>query len=677
MILWVDTETRSRTNLKTAGLYRYLEDVELVLLQWAVDDGPVTVHDMAGAFAAPVAFRRAWAEADRIVAHNVEFDAGVLRQRDDPRWFCTQAAARRHGLPGGLDKLCEVLRVPVAKAKLKAGHEAMLLFCRPMKDGTWATRDTHPAQWAVYLDYARLDIEAMRQIYHLLPTWNNDAEHPIWQMDQRINARGFAVDVELASCAVEQLARCKDDLADQTAYATGGAVGAATQRDKLLAYLLAEHGVDLPDLTAATLERRLADPDLPDGVRGLLALRQGSSKTSTGKYAALLRTVSNDARLRGTMAYCGAGRTGRWAGRVFQPHNLPRPTLGGAAIARGIAAIKADCVDLVCEAGLPEVASNAVRGCVISPPGKTLLVADLANIEGRVVAWLAGEQWKLDAFRAYDEGTGPDLYKLAYARAFDIPTEDVTKPQRQIGKVMELMLGYEGGVGAFVTGGAGYGIDLDEMAAAARDSIPEDVWLEAAHLYEFMARNKRNTHGLVPMTWQACDSLKRLWRRKHPRIVRFWETTLGACLNAVRSPDTLFYCNPSGTVTADRKGNWLRVRLPSGRYLCYPGARVDDDKLSYLGQNPYTRQWGRIGTYGGKLVENITQAVARDCLAFGALDAEDHGLDPVLHVHDEIICESADGTVDDLVACMVRARSWTDGLPLAAAGFETNRYEKQ
>ncbi|HBI8282959.1 TPA: DNA polymerase, partial [Escherichia coli] len=215
---------------------------------------------------------------------------------------------------------------------------------------------------------------------------------------------------------------------------TDGEVQAATQRDALIKHIVESYGVELPDMQRSTLERRIADPDLPSAVKELLAIRLQASTTSTSKYKALMKGVSHDGRLRGTLQFCGASRTGRWAGRLFQPQNLPRPSLKQEQIDEGIEALKAGCADLLFD-NIMELTSSALRGCIIAPTGKKLVVSDLSNIEGRMLAWLAGEEWKLNAFREYDAGTGPDLYKLAYAKAFDIAPDDVDKHMRQIGKV--------------------------------------------------------------------------------------------------------------------------------------------------------------------------------------------------------------------------------------------------
>ena len=679
--LWIDCETRSRIELKGSGVHRYAEDVEVTVTAWAVNDGPVHVGE-----GIPDAFLEEAARCDLGIAHNAEFDRTVLSTVHpwlglDFPWYCTMAQARRHGLPGGLDKICEVLRIRDGLAKHKEGRALIMLFCKPRPDGTWADKTTHPAEWARFLAYAGSDISAMREAHRLLPKWNDAVEEAHYRADQIINARGFAVDVPFARTVVDTLKDTKITLDRRTNEATNGAVTAATQRDKLLAHLLAEHGVDLPDMQAATLERRIADPDLPDLVRELLSIRLQSSKTSTGKYAALLKGVCSDGRMRGTLAYGGAARTLRWAGQRFQPHNLPRLS-GGMTPERvefGIEALKAGVADIACEVSVPEIAAFAVRGCVVAPEGKKLIVDDYSAIEGRTLPFLAGERWKLDAFRAYDADpeNQPDLYKVAYGRAFGMKPQDVNKEQRQIGKVMELMLGFGGGVGAFLTGAHTYRIDLDRMADLALPGIAPAVLRECEDAWRWAVEQKR-TYDLTQHTYMACDGLKRLWRRAHPKIEVFWRDLEEACQNVILNDTYDFLV---GRIVVDRKGNWLRLRLPSGRYLCYPSPRYDGGGLSYMGQNQYTKQWSRIKTYGGKLSENVTQAVARDVLAQGILRCEEEGdLPVVLHVHDEVVSEvdeHDDTALARHAACLTNMPAWADGLPLAVAGFETKRYRKE
>ncbi len=312
----------------------------------------------------------------------------------------------------------------------------------------------------------------------------------------------------------------------------------------------------------------------------------------------------------------------------------------------------------------------------MAPEGKKLVVSDLSNIEGRVLAWLAGEDWKLQAFRDYDAGTGHDLYKLAYARAFRINPDDVSKDQRQIGKVLELALGYQGGVAAFLTFSAAYGLNLDELAEIALPEIPASIRCKAVEWWE-ISEEKNNTFGLSRVVFITCDSLKRLWRNAHPEITAFWYELEDAVRRAIATPGISISCRK---LKLRRDGSWLRIQLPSGRAVCYPGARIDDSgKISYMGINTYSRKWQRLQTYGGKLAENVTQATARDVMAANMPGVEDNGYDIILTVHDEVLTEAPD--IPDfshlrLSDLLSTNPAWALDLPLSAGGFEAYRYKK-
>lgn len=324
-----------------------------------------------------------------------------------------------------------------------------------------------------------------------------------------------------------------------------------------------------------------------------------------------------------------------------------------------------------------EKCSSAVRGVFIAPKGKKFVIADLAGIENRVLAWLAGEAWKLEAFLDFDLRDGHDMYKLAYAKAFGIDPADVGKHERSIGKVLELMLGYAGGVGAYITGALTYRIDLEDMAEKAWDAIPEDTRQEAADFMEWQLGQGRTQHGLSDRAFIVCESFKRLWRGSNPAISSWWKELENVVRSAINSPGQTYTCRMH---KIRRDGAWLRIMLPSGRYLCYPSPRVEDDgKITFMGVNQYTRKWERLNTFGGKICENICQAVARDVLASSMQPIESAGYEIVLTVHDEIISEAPDTddyTHEHLAQLMSAGCGWTEGLPLAAAGFEAYRYRK-
>jgi DNA polymerase bacteriophage-type len=696
--LWLDFETYSETPIRN-GTHAYAADAEIILIAWAIDDGPVSVHEFTEPKNLPVPLYTALRDENILIyAHNSHFDRTVLNHAMPgiaaggvERWRDTMVRALAHGLPGSLGDLCNILSVSQDKAKDKAGKQLIQLFCKPRpKNNTIrrATAKTHPVEWQRFVEYAGLDIDAMREIDKKLPSWNySGQELALWHRDQRINDRGVFMDVQLAEAAVTAVEMEQKVLAKRTQELTDNEVQAATQRDAMLKHIAEAFDIELPDMQASTLQRRVNDPDLPFELRELLAIRLQASSTSTSKYKTLMKGVSRDGRLRGTLQFCGASRTGRWAGRLFQPQNLPRPTLKQDDIDFGIEVLKAGCADLLYD-DVMQLTSSALRGCIMAPVDKKLVVSDLSNIEGRVLAWLAGENWKLQAFRDYDTiiGTdekgeairaGHDLYKLAYAKSFGVSPDEVDKDQRQVGKVQELALGYEGGVGAFLTFSLAYNINLEEMASAAITNIPHNILDEAIRAYEWAVKQRR-TYGLSKRAYVVCDSFKRLWREAHTATFSFWKEIDQATRRAIATPGVTVFCRK---LKLRRDGSWLRIQLPSGRAVCYPGARIDDSgKISYMGINTYSRKWQRLQTYGGKLAENVTQAVARDVMANNMPLIEASGYEITLTVHDEVLTETPDTeqfTSDKLSELLATNPEWALDLPLSAGGFEAYHYRKE
>lgn len=700
--LFCDLETFSPVPIN-CGTHRYAEEAEVMLFAWAIGDGPISVWDLTTGEKMPDALNAALTDPQVLtVWHNGGmFDTVVLQHAmgiDIPleRQHDTLVQALAHGLPGSLGALCEVLNVPTDQAKDKTGKQLIQLFCKPRPKNSKvqrATRESHPVEWERFVEYAGSDIAAMRIIYRQMPRWNLNAfETELWRLDQRINRRGMCMDIELAEGALAAVDTEQQRLAERTQEITEGEVQAATQRDAMLRHIAESFGIFLPDMQKSTLERRINDPDLPIALRELLNVRLSSCTTSTSKYKTLLKSVSSDGRLRGTKQFCGASRTGRWAGRLFQPDNLPRPSMKQYLIDQGIEALKLGVADLLFD--IMELTSSALRGCIKAPVGKKLVVSDLSNIEGRFLVWLAWEQWKLRAFCDYDtfildadgnrvleedgkdfKRKGHDLYKLAYARAFNISPDDVDKNMRQIGKVMELGLGYGGGVAAFVTFALVYGLDLEELADAALPNIPIAIQREAQSWWRASVK-QRKTYGLSERVFICCDSLKRLWRNAHPETVSFWAEIENAVRRAIMQPGKQFNCR---RLKVRKDGSWLRIALPSGRVVCYPGAAIVDGKITYMGVNPYSRKWQRLKTYGGKLAENVTQAGARDVLAGNMPRIEAAGYDIVLTVHDEVITEAPDNdsySHESLSALLATNPAWADGLPLNAGGFEAYHYRK-
>lgn len=700
--LFCDTETYSEVDLKSHGTHRYAEhqSIEVMLFGYALDDGEPKVWDLTTGAPMPKDLANAiWDDNVLMVWQNSHFDRTVIKHalRIDMkprRIHDTMVHAMAHSLPGGLDKLGYVLNLDEEDRKQKRGKELIQLFCKPRPKNhnlRRATAATHHGEWEEFKSYLCSDVIAMREVYRRVPMWNwrpGSFERKLWELDQRINDRGFAVDLELAEAAIKATAQAKAALRERVQDQTLGIVESATQRDQMLQFILEAHGVDLPDMTSDTLKRRLDDPELPDGVRQLIAIRLEASMASSAKYRALINSTSADGRLRNALQFAGAIRTQRWAGRTFQAHNMKRPDPDfkkEESLNVIIDAIKAGCLDLVHDEPMRALA-NVVRGCIIAPPGKKLAIADLSNIEGRMLVHLAGERWKLKAFADIDKGIGADMYVASYARAFNVSTKDVDDYMRQIGKVMELALGYGGGVGAFIAFAAVYKMDLDALADAVMEVADLNAIHVATKIWEWTNRKRRTTYGLSKHVWIACEVLKTKWRDAHPAVVSLWESLQGAVAQAIREQGVPFAAGEH--LKAQRDGAWLRIRLPSGRCLCYLHPEVNDKgDVSYMGVSQYTRQWTRIRSYGGKFVENVDQAASRDVLAHGMVQADgvlsvlsdDPGDGIILTVHDEILAQVPDDDGfghADLAALMSRVPPWAQGLPLAAKGFDTYRYRK-
>lgn len=658
MILFYDSETYSETSLSN-GTHVYADDpfAEILVESWAIDEGPVHVADLTAGEKGPFDEYRP-EDFDAIVIHQSDFDRTVnrlVRGLEIPVHLIHDMAvqARSHGLPGGLDKLCGIFRVPEGLAKHADGKKLIRKFCMPQPKSfklRRCTRTTHPEEWKQFLSYAGGDIHAMRYLYKQLPRWNYpNREHLLWCLDQRINDRGFKVDLDLARAAIAMVDECKVDADLQTQADTEGRVRSATQRDKLLAELLNEHGVKLPDLQGTTIERRLEDPDLPDAVKELLGQRLMVSSTSTSKYTKILAAASPDGRLRNSLRFCGAPRTKRDSGRLFQPQNLPRPDMPAEEIEEAIAIIKAGLGHMMLDEPM-RAAWNALRGLIVADAGRKIVQADLSQIEARVLPWLADEKWSLEAFRAHDNGTGPDLYVVGAARILNKSYDDISGYERQaLGKVPFLACGYGGSVGAFNTFAKLYNLDLP--------------------LHEV-------------------QEIVRAWREANSRIANWddglWVRLEQAARQAISSPGVTFEAGEH--IRFEKWRNWLRMELPSGGFLSYANPHVGEhphggpNSLCFFGINSYTRKWEKLYTYGGKLSADATQATAREIFAYNWQHIEDEGFPIVLRIHDEVITEPLDDpnlSVHKLVTALTRRPPWLDErMPLAAGGFEAQRYRK-
>lgn len=698
--LFIDTETFSETPIAD-GTLPYAENhvgerpVEVMLIPYAFNDEDVACIDLTAGDVIPKRVKDALLDPRVLkVMHNSAFDRAVARlsyeiKTDIPaaQIYDTMVQALAHGLPGGLDQLCDIYKVGEDLAKAKTGKELINLFCKP-RPKNWklrrATSETHPTEWQDFIDYACSDIHSMRYLFHKLPKWNYPletdgalgCERALWILDQAINDRGYLIDVELAEAALSEIERTQKRLHKKTTRITNGAVEKATQRDALLKFIVDSMGVWLPDLKKSTLQNRLNDPDLPRPVRDLIAIRLASATTSTGKYKKILKAVANDDTAKMTLQFDGASRTRRWAGRGLQPQNLPRPTHKQSEIDQAIEDIKAGLGAELYGDELMNLSASCLRGLIVARPKKKLVVTDLSNIEGRFTAWISEEETKLQAFREYDNGEGPDLYIRAYSNMFGVAVDQVSKDDRQIGKVTELMLGYGGGVGAFITGALTYGIDLDELAEKAWPEIPFSVQREARDFCQWQSQKKGGLYGLDKKTFATCDALKRLWRMAHPNIASMWKELEEAVRKAVARKGKTVECRRLKIVCT---GAWLRIIMPSGKCLCYASPRIVGGDITYMGLSPYSRKFKRLKTYGGKLLENISQSGSRDVMANNMPMAEAEGYSILLTVHDELITEAEDNdgySVDELSRILATQPDWAPDLPLAAGGFEAHRYRK-
>lgn len=672
MKIYLDLETRSAADVTEVGSYRYAHDqsTRIILFAYAIDDGEVNVIEYDH-----VKIQKLLDNADMIVAHNSMFDRVILKahgfKTHDHKWYDTMIQAYAHSYAGSLATLSSIFKLGEDTTKDADGKRLIKLFSVPQKEGKFFDKRTHPMDWQLFVNYAHSDITAMREVHKKLPDINfkfGSFEHQLWLLDQKINDKGVGVDVELAAKAVEMIDREAARLGVEAQELTDGDLVATTQTLKSRKFIKMQFGYDLPDLKKTTIEEFLtSNDDLPDDLVTFLENRNQSATSSASKYKTVVECNVNG-RLHGTLQFCGANRTGRWSGRLFQPQNLPRPELPQIDIDLGIDLIKQGCPEVLTD-NLMQLASSCIRGLIIPSKGNKLVVSDLSAIEGRTLMWLAGEQWELDAY-----ARGEDIYKLTYGKAFGVPVDKVTKAQRQIGKVMVLALGYSGGVGAFVNFATIYGIDLGELAKQVMPTLPVRIVEKSKSTYEWICQNQ-GTPDMPKSTWLAIDGLKVLWRESHPKTAKLWKTTEDKVKEAIANKGKPLDINDKLRVMCSKDGT-LMIKLPSGRYICYPNAHVKNNKIHFM--KALGKSWIQTDTYGGRLVENLTQAAARDVLAYN-MPAISEQAEILLTVHDEVITEvpiDSDFTHETLSSLLATQPSWANGLPLNAEGFEALRYRK-
>lgn len=569
--------------------------------------------------------------------------------------------------------------------------------------------ETMPDVWEAGCEYALQDITAMRECDKRIPNWNfpgsGEKNTPValdelrlWHLDQRINKRGFAVDTELASAGKLATEQGKVRMKQQCVDLTHGLVEGTSKRADLLAHLNTYYQLGIADTKKETFEELLKHAKasgvaLHPTAKALMELSINANKSSTAKYGTMLDAVGADGRFRGGLQFNGASRTRRWAGRIFQPQNLPSRIDGWvkALIQDYIDSLKAGLADIFFSSDeASTIASAALRSLVTSPKGKVLRVSDLSNIEGRLAAWLADAMWKLEAFAAYDAGTGPDLYRVAAGMMTGQDPYEVSSTLRnKLGKPSELGLAYQGGVDALRRM-----LGTDQMYAhwdAIKEAVASEFVEQAEINYDTWGESRTE---LAREEWVACETVKIAWRKKNPEIVKLWYAIEKAMADAVETPNVWFAAGSklkyASTTYAGH--SWLLCKLPSGRHICYfhPQVKrtIDSDTnrtkrtVSYEGYDSTDNKkvWARRGLHGGLAFGNACQTIAGDILK-APLERIDNVMSVVLTVHDEIIAEddiSADGMarLQWLEKEMTNVPAWADGLPLSAGGFNTYVYGK-
>ena len=594
------------------------------------------------------------------------------------------------------------------RAKLKEGKALINRFCKPAPKNHKAERydrHSHPDEWAQFCEYGVRDIDAMRECAKRMPDVNLRGEGLLtYHLDQRINDRGFNVDVELVEAGARAAEVEKATLQARFEEITGAAVR-PTQRQKFCDYLNEHYDLGIDNTRSATFQEILKNPDdvHPEAAE-LMRIAMLSNKTSTAKYKTMVPAVSPDGRFRGGLAYSGASRTRRWAGRTFQPQNLPSRGLPDPEnVSRYIDALKADCHDLMFD-DLMLYGSASLRGIITAPEGKKLVVSDLSNIEGRLNAWLAGETWKIKAFRDFDAGTAPDLYNVTAGSLLGKNPYDIDKSERNaMGKVPELALGYQGGFGAFQTFSTAYNIRMTDLWDVIQQNLKhqyvkgaKDNWFNwgesryRASLTE-AGKTKAEVDELVvenTTEWIASDAVKLAWRGRHPAIEALWHACEKAARMAIKNPGKTYRAGAHLQFAMRSFGGrrYLLMRLPTGKFLIYSSPRISEssNSLRYMGVDSTATggafgQWKEQNMYGGKLVENACQSLGRDVLVHGMHKAEEFGYEIVLTVHDETVTEVPDTSAYSAIklsSILASAVPGCEGVPLAAAGFETYRYYK-
>lgn len=647
--LSIDLETYSSKELKRTGVYPYAgsPDFEILLFGYAVDDEPIQVVDLANGGAIPDEIIEAITDSTIIkTAFNAAFERvclskylGLSEYLSAESWQCTMVQALYLGLPASLDQAAKVLKVG---AKLSEGKDLIKYFCTPCKPTAingYRTRNRSyhdPEKWERFKQYNFRDVEVERQVRQMLVKFPvPDNEWRMWVLDQTINDRGILVDKELVEHAICCDEQHKAEATEEAILLTG--LEKPSSVSQLKNWLYVKEGLETEKLTKDTVPELVKKTDSKT-VKRVLELRQELAKTSVRKYTAIKNALCSDGKVRGLLQFYGA-RTGRWAGRIFQPQNLPRISLSNLELTAARNLLKSgqyEMLDTLFKS-TPDVLSQLVRTVLIASEGQIFHVVDFNSIEALLLAYYAEEKWALDVFYA-----GGDIYAHTASRMYDKPVSTISKesPERARGKVGCLACGYQGGIGAiqkFVKSG--------EMT---EDEMREIVY------------------G---------------WRDANPNIVKFWKQFDEAATEAIVARTTV---KVTRGISFEFTRGMLFMHLPNGRRLSYPKTKIERhpvhgrDAISFEGINSVTKKWGTQFTYSGKLVENAIQAIARDCLAVAMERSEAAGYPILLTVHDELITQTADsfGSAKELAEIVTQPISWAPGLKLRASGDTTNYYCK-
>ena len=647
--LSIDLETYSDVNLKKAGLYRYVQSpaFEILLFAYSFDGAPTQVIDMAQGEKIPLEVIHALTDPQCLKhAYNAAFEWYCLSkymgaQLPPSQWRDTMLHGLYAGYTAGLDATGRALGIPEDKQKLTTGKALIRYFCvpcKPTKANGGRTRNYE--KWTLFKTYNGQDVVAEMEIERRLSVFPvPDFVQKQWETDLLINARGVAVDMDFCEGALELGETIRAQLTDEAVQLSG--LQNPNSVKQLARWLSAETGDDITTLRKETI-KELLGRDNADHVQRMLEIRQELGKTSTKKYDAIEAAVCDDGRVRGLLQFYGANRTGRWAGRLVQVQNLPRTYTEPLEFARELVkGRKLDALRTVY--GSPnDTLSQLIRTAFVAAPGNVLIDADFSAIEARVISWLADEEWRLEVFRTHGK-----IYEASASQMFGVPLERIKKgnPEyslRQRGKVAELALGYQGGVPAMRQ------MDTGKLLADLPDEEIKDI----------------------------VDK----WRNTNPKIRNLWYSFNDAAIRVIQNGGSLRVrcCTFARECDCIRGTTCMTISLPSGRKLYYVEPSVGENRwggpsITYMGVNDKNK-WGRIETYGGKLVENVVQAIARDCLAQAIEHLEAAGLPVVFHIHDEVVIDTAafdtnDAMLDKVVKIMSTPIPWAEGLPLGADGW--------